>query len=67
MCMLGEDVVPIPGTTKIRHLKDNLESRKILLSKEECDTIARLIKLEEVSGDRYVGGSTALTFRDQMK
>ena len=61
----GLDVVPIPGTTKIEHLMENIASQEVDLTKEELDLIAASVPVDKVSGDRYTGGADALTFRDQ--
>ena len=36
----GSDVFPIPGTTKIRHLEENVEASRVALNKEEMARIA---------------------------
>jgi len=36
----GDDVVPIPGTTKIKHLEENAMAVKVNLTKEEMNTIS---------------------------
>ncbi|KAH9754017.1 Aldo ket red domain-containing protein [Citrus sinensis] len=50
---LGEDVVPIPGTTKIKNLDDNIGSLTIKLTKEDLKEISDAVPTEEVAGDRY--------------
>ena len=62
----GGDVVPIPGTTKIGHLNENLAARKVSLSAAECDLVAAAVPVAEFVGDRYVGGPNANTFRAQL-
>jgi len=62
----GEDVVPIPGTTKIAHLDDNLAARHITLSEEDLEKIAAVVPCDQFQGERYTGGGPALTFRAQM-
>ena len=51
----GDDVCPIPGTTKIAHLDDNIRARAVKLSAEECALVAAAVPQEEVRGNRYVG------------
>jgi aryl-alcohol dehydrogenase-like predicted oxidoreductase len=53
----GNDVVPIPGTTKTKHFLENVEALKIKLSPEELKVIGQAIPLEKVDGERYEGGS----------
>mmetsp|Transcript_119724 Transcript_119724/g.339333 ORF Transcript_119724/g.339333 Transcript_119724/m.339333 type:complete len:349 (+) Transcript_119724:67-1113(+) len=49
----GDDVVPIPGTTKISHLDDNIDSCKLVLSSAELAEAASTVPHTAVSGDRY--------------
>ncbi|KAH9754037.1 Aldo ket red domain-containing protein [Citrus sinensis] len=48
----GDDVVPIPGTTKIKNLDDNSDSLRIKLTKEDLKEISDAVPIEEVAGDR---------------
>ncbi|KIW08471.1 hypothetical protein, variant [Verruconis gallopava] len=49
----GPDIVPIPGTTKLQRLQENLEALKIALSEEEVREIRVIAKTAEVQGSRY--------------
>lgn len=49
----GEDIIPIPGTTKIKYLEENLGALKVKLTKEEEHEIRQLVENAEVHGDRY--------------
>jgi len=63
----GLDVVPIPGTTKLPHLDDNIAAMEIPLTRDELDIIASVVKAEDVQGNRYAGGGPEHnTFRAQM-
>mmetsp|Transcript_5520 Transcript_5520/g.5664 ORF Transcript_5520/g.5664 Transcript_5520/m.5664 type:complete len:333 (+) Transcript_5520:1788-2786(+) len=57
----GDDVIPIPGTTNIHHLHENLDARNIKLSSEDLNEIHEILSTHEVKGDRYPHMS--LTFR----
>lgn len=46
-------ICPIPGTTKLHRLKENLASANIKLSKEELKTIDEATKKIEIVGERY--------------
>lgn len=46
-------IVPIPGTTKLHRLEENLEAGNVELTKEDLDTIDKAISKIEVIGDRY--------------
>ncbi|KAL9447675.1 hypothetical protein AB3S75_015197 [Citrus x aurantiifolia] len=48
----GDAVVPIPGTTKIKNLDDNIDSLRIKLTKEDLKEISDAVPIEEVAGDR---------------
>ncbi|XP_060668400.1 probable aldo-keto reductase 1 [Ziziphus jujuba] len=48
----GDDVVPIPGPTKIEHVHDNIGSLRLKLSEEELKEISDAVPIEEVAGDR---------------
>ncbi|MDQ6610921.1 MAG: aldo/keto reductase, partial [Gemmatimonadota bacterium] len=56
----GEDVVPIPGTTKILRLEENAESVHIGLSAAELSQLAERIPVNAASGARYPGGMVSL-------
>nr|AVY91681.1 aldo/keto reductase [Saccharum hybrid cultivar SP80-3280] len=48
----GDDVVPIPGTTKTTNLDANVESLKVKLTAEDLKEIACQIRAEDVAGGR---------------
>ncbi|PON87140.1 Aldo/keto reductase/potassium channel subunit beta [Trema orientale] len=48
----GDDVAPIPGTTKTKNLDDNIGSFKVKLSNEDLKEISDLVPINEVAGDR---------------
>ncbi|KAH7543238.1 hypothetical protein FEM48_Zijuj02G0163200 [Ziziphus jujuba var. spinosa] len=48
----GDDVVPIPGTTKIENLNSNIGSLGVTLSEEDIKEVSDLISIKEVAGDR---------------
>lgn len=54
----GKDIIPIPGTRSFSRLKENAESTKIVLSKEELGEIAKA--LPEAIGARYPEASMAV-------
>lgn len=49
----GENFVPIPGTTKLHRLEENLKAANIELSQNEIKAINSEIDKIEVVGDRY--------------
>jgi len=48
----GDDVVPIPGTTKIKNLDDNVGSLKVKFSEADLKEISDAVPIEEVAGSR---------------
>ncbi|WP_234281730.1 aldo/keto reductase [Klebsiella quasipneumoniae] len=52
----GEDIVPIPGARKIKHLRDNAAAADIMLSPEDILTIDHIFAAENVAGLRYNQG-----------
>lgn len=50
-------IMPIPETTKITHLKQNLGALKISFSKEELQEIDKKIRTIKILGERYPVGS----------
>lgn len=49
----GEDIVPIPGTKKIKYLEENVGAQAVVLSAEELVTLDQLFALGSVKGDKY--------------
>ncbi|XP_022858362.1 perakine reductase-like isoform X4 [Olea europaea var. sylvestris] len=48
----GDDVVPIPGTTKIKNLHDNIGSVKVKLTKDDLKEISDAVPIDEVAGSK---------------
>ena len=49
----GLEVIPIPGTSSITHLNENLAALSISLSADDLSEIDRIFHHECVSGERY--------------
>lgn len=49
----GEDIIPIPGTSNLNHLKENADAGDIKLSSEVVEALDNLINDEVIAGDRY--------------
>ncbi|KAJ9294567.1 hypothetical protein DTO271G3_6835 [Paecilomyces variotii] len=60
----GEDIFPIPGTTHIERLKENIGAVNIQLSKEDVDLIRKACKNAEVHGERYPAQAADHLFAD---
>jgi aryl-alcohol dehydrogenase-like predicted oxidoreductase len=49
----GDDIVPIPGTTRVRHLEENAGALDVSLSDEDLARIEAAFPKGATSGDRY--------------
>jgi aryl-alcohol dehydrogenase-like predicted oxidoreductase len=55
----GEDIVPIPGTKRLKYLEENLGAARITLSPEERREIDAVLPPGAASGDRYAAPGMA--------
>jgi aryl-alcohol dehydrogenase-like predicted oxidoreductase len=53
----GEDIIPIPGTTRCEHLEENLEALDIELSPDDLARIDAVAPKGAASGSRYPDGA----------
>jgi aryl-alcohol dehydrogenase-like predicted oxidoreductase len=60
----GDDIIPIPGTKKIKYLEENLASLDVKLSVEEEKEIRSLVEGAEVHGTRYAEAYMGHLFGD---
>ncbi|KAK3019195.1 hypothetical protein RJ639_002967 [Escallonia herrerae] len=58
----GRDVCPIPGTTKIENLKQNIGALSVKLTQEEMVDLESIVAEDMVEGDNY--GGQIVTWRD---
>lgn len=49
----GQDIIPIPGTKRVKYLEQNAESADIILSQEELAAIEDVFPKDAASGARY--------------
>lgn len=56
----GEDIIPIPGTKRIKYLEENIAATNIELSKSDLETIDTILKKYPNIGERYSEGSMKL-------
>jgi aryl-alcohol dehydrogenase-like predicted oxidoreductase len=59
----GDDVVPIPGTKRVKYLEDNLGAIDVKLTADEIQEINRLFPVGVAAGDRYTAGGMKLVER----
>ncbi|XP_004296582.1 PREDICTED: perakine reductase-like [Fragaria vesca subsp. vesca] len=48
----GKDIIPIPGTTKLKNLDINVGSLEVKLTKEDLNEICDAVPIDEIGGDR---------------
>ncbi|KAL5542042.1 hypothetical protein UlMin_009752 [Ulmus minor] len=48
----GNDIIPIPGTTKIKNLVNNIGSLNVKLTEEDLKEISDAVPIDEVGGNR---------------
>jgi hypothetical protein len=60
----GDDIIPIPGSTRIERVKENMDSLKVKLSLEELQDIRKQVDAAEPQGERYAPGMTESLFAD---
>ncbi|XP_010418012.1 PREDICTED: probable aldo-keto reductase 2 [Camelina sativa] len=58
----GDDVCPIPGTTRIENLNQNIKALSVKLTPEEMSELESLAQPESVKGERYM--ATVSTFKN---
>jgi len=56
----GDDIIPIPGTKRIKYLEENIAAVNIDLSKDDLQTIDAILKKYPNIGERYSEGSMKL-------
>ncbi|KAF7340533.1 Aldo/keto reductase [Mycena sanguinolenta] len=61
----GEDIIPIPGTKKIKYLEENIAAGKLKLSAEDIRAVREVAaRADAAQGDRYPGGMVSSLFVD---
>ena len=53
MLAQGDDVVPIPGTKRVRYLEENVGAAAITLTDEDLAALAAAVPIDAVQGERY--------------
>jgi aryl-alcohol dehydrogenase-like predicted oxidoreductase len=49
----GEDVVPIPGTKRVKYLEENVAATDVALSADDLAALETAVPRDAVAGDRY--------------
>jgi aryl-alcohol dehydrogenase-like predicted oxidoreductase len=59
----GEDIVPIPGTKRVRYLEENAGGATVSLSAAELEAIDAVFPKGAAAGERYTAGGMAAVNR----
>jgi aryl-alcohol dehydrogenase-like predicted oxidoreductase len=59
----GDDIVPIPGTKRVKYLEDNLGAVRVSLTPAEIADINRVFPVGVATGDRYAAGGMRMVGR----
>ncbi|KAL6132556.1 hypothetical protein ACLB2K_064797 [Fragaria x ananassa] len=59
----GDDVVPIPGTTKIKNLDTNIGSLSLNLKEDDLKEITEAVPLDQVAGDKTYPSSSHVQWK----
>ncbi|KAF7974978.1 hypothetical protein HWV62_10723 [Athelia sp. TMB] len=61
----GEDIIPIPGTTKVKYLEENIAAANVKLTPEDIQGVRKAAEdADATGGTRYPEGSATLLFAD---
>ena len=58
MLAQGEDVVPIPGTKRVRYLEENAAAASVSLTAADLQRLDEVAPVGATAGDRYPDMST---------
>jgi aryl-alcohol dehydrogenase-like predicted oxidoreductase len=59
----GKDIVPIPGTKRVRYLEENMGARKVTLTESDLKNIAARLAKIQIIGERYAPDMMTLVQR----
>ena len=63
----GDDIIPIPGTKKIKYLEENMAALNVKLTSSEKLEIRKAVESAEVHGERYPEAMKGTLFADTPK
>jgi aryl-alcohol dehydrogenase-like predicted oxidoreductase len=63
----GTDIFPIPGTTKLARLEENIAAAAVSLSAEEVAALSAAVPVAAVQGDRYNAHAMQMCHNNQPK
>ncbi|RDX77968.1 putative aldo-keto reductase 1, partial [Mucuna pruriens] len=59
----GNDVAPIPGTTKIKNLDQNIDALSLKFTESDLREISEAVPIDDVAGTRHFSGNTKLSWK----
>lgn len=62
----GDDVIPIPGTTRVKNFDENMGALKVNITKEDNEAIRKAISATEIKGSRYPEAFAKALFVDTV-
>jgi aryl-alcohol dehydrogenase-like predicted oxidoreductase len=54
----GDDVVPIPGTKRVKYLEENVAAASVELTPADLDALEQAVPRDAARGERYPDMST---------
>ena len=63
----GEDIIPIPGTKRMKYLEENWAALDIELSDEEARKVKKFLERAEVAGDTLPPAFKGYNFKDTVE
>ncbi|KAM3707153.1 hypothetical protein ACJW31_02G002300 [Castanea mollissima] len=60
----GDDIIPIPGTTKVKNLYNNIGSLGVKLTQEDLKEIGDVVPINEVGGERDLAMLSKYNWKD---
>ncbi|KIX94351.1 uncharacterized protein Z520_10061 [Fonsecaea multimorphosa CBS 102226] len=62
----GDQIIPIPGTTRIENFDENMGSLKVTLTEKENQQIRKMVEATQVHGHRYPEAAAKGLFADTV-
>ncbi|MBF7054578.1 aldo/keto reductase [Halomonas sp. KAO] len=62
----GDDILPIPGTRRVAHMRENLAAKELTLSADDVTSLDALFAPPRISGARYAEGPQAEVDTEQF-
>lgn len=63
----GDDIIPIPGTKRLKYLEENWAALKVQLSDEDEKEIRAFVEKADIAGGVVPPGMEGMKFRETVK